>query len=507
MAVAREEPHWRRSTDDLRTRLQEFVKESSNRNRAYFIAWILFALYVFVTVGGTTDLQLLIPESGVPLPALGIQMPLFTFYLAIPLLVLAVHFNLMQNLDRHAFKLNQWRDAWDGTPPTAAVHAFLFDQAAFGGRGAFGPLVQIANDILCYWLGPLLLSAILIRFSDYQSPVYTTFHFAILLIDVGFVLLARRALPQFRPGVSRIRRAMNHLVFASAMVSAAALTVLPLALIWGLYFALPSADLLISRLFNWWDRPEFFTELLIPRLYIDANAQITALDSQIELRAKVDGKPLDAWWREQGNGINLVGRNLNYATLAGTNLRKGDFTNARMRRVDLSGAALQDSSFVEADLQGADLDRAKLQGANLVRANLTNAMLVSARLDGALLFGRSNLSGADLTEANLSGAYLWGANLSGANLNNAILYGADLRDSTLDGALLIKTRLHGSTLDNASLRGAILIETQLHGTTLDGALVDGTVFTNVVLPADTNWKGLPLALTLGERSEEPDWVP
>lgn len=498
------DPPWRRNTDELRAQLYEFVKDSSEKNRHYFIGWVLFAVYVLVTVAGTTDVQLLVPETGISLPVLGIQMPLFSFYLAIPILILAIHFNLLQNLDNHALKLNQWQEAWDGAPPAAAVHAFLFDYAALGRDRPFAPLVRVANDILCYWLGPLLLATILIRFSDYQSPLYTTFHFAIFALDTALVVFAFRARPTFGRRPPRWRRVLRASIFAAAATAVAALTALPLFLIWSLYFGHPTADLVMSRLFTWWQRPEFFGELLVPRIFVDPHAMIASVDGQIELRAKVDGKPVDAWWHEQGRGLSLVGRNLNYASLAGTNLRKADFSNARMRRTDLSGAALQQARFAGVNLEGADLASAKLQAANFYEANLHRAMLEDTRLDGAI-FRRADLSAAGLGKANLSGADLASANMRGAWLWETILHGVDMSDSQLEGAYFTRAEMQGVTLSSASLQGAFFEQTLLDDVSLNHAQVDGAVLIDVGLWSEPSWKGSPLVHTFVTRFESAYW--
>ena len=101
-----------------------------------------------------------------------------------------------------------------------------------------------------------------------------------------------------------------------------------------------------------------------------------------------------------------------------------------------------------ADLQRANLQRADLRGANLQRANLRGANLRGADLREVDLWG------AGLREANLRGADLWGADLRGADLWGAGLWGADLRGANLREANLQRADLREANLRGADLRGA-----------------------------------------------------
>jgi len=52
---------------------------SSEVNRKLLMTFLIFEVYMLVVVGSTNDLDLLVPNSKVHLPLLGINLPLFDF--------------------------------------------------------------------------------------------------------------------------------------------------------------------------------------------------------------------------------------------------------------------------------------------------------------------------------------------------------------------------------------------------------------------------------------------
>src|SRR5262245_31251152 len=260
-----------------RKRLFDLVRDSADKNRTYFFGWLVFSLYVLVTVAGTTDTQLLLPDIGVSLPLLGIQLPLFSFYLAVPILVIAVHFNLLQNLDSHAYKLSRWRDAWDGQPPRDELQAFLFDYAFLEKGGAFHTPVRIASDVLFYWFGPIVLLAVLLRFSDYQNPVYTAYHFVALVAALLITLRARLwpARARGRAALPPYRRLASFPVLAALLIG-----VLALPYVW-LTWALSGDGEIAHRIMTSAKRWSVgvVRELVMPRLLIPATAKLPGPES------------------------------------------------------------------------------------------------------------------------------------------------------------------------------------------------------------------------------------
>jgi len=409
-------------TDDVaaeRKRLFDIVKDSADKNRTYFFGWLLFALYVLVTVAGTTDTQLLLPDIGVSLPLLGIQLPLFSFYLAVPILVIAVHFNLLQNLDSHAYKLSRWRDAWDGQPPRDELQAFLFDYAFLEKGGAFHTPVRIASDVLFYWFGPIVLLAVLLRFSDYQNPVYTAYHFVALVAALLITLRARLWLPRAAvpAAIPLYRRLASFPVLAALLIGLLALPYVWLT--WALSEDGAIAHRLMAGVMNWPNTVAVVRELVLPRLVIPGTAKLAGPEPQLDLLARTEGRTVGDWWRVRGKGIDLESRNLRYA----------EFRDVDLRKANLWYARLHSATFLKTDLQGAYGANARMARARFSSARMQGMELVGTDLESTSFYA-TNLNGADLLGANLRKASLRDTTVIGAYLGNTAVGGASLRGTT-----------------------------------------------------------------------------
>ncbi|HWK89709.1 MAG TPA: pentapeptide repeat-containing protein [Longimicrobium sp.] len=128
---------------------------------------------------------------------------------------------------------------------------------------------------------------------------------------------------------------------------------------------------------------------------------------------------------------------------------------------------------LSADLRDAELASLRLNRQNLRRAYMPGARLNGAYLERALLEG-AQLSGATLVEADLKDAHLeravlWEADLRDARLKEAHLEHADLRGARLAGAALQGVHLQHANLRGADLTGAVLCGVDLRGARLGTA--------------------------------------
>ncbi len=462
--------------------LFEQVKESTERNRNFFFIWIAFAIYVIVTTTATTDLQLLLPNSTVTLPTVGVQLPLLGYFLVTPWLVLILHFNLLQNLDTHAHKLEQWARSYpDQQPPRVLLQAFIFDFAMLERDALFYTITRWSARLLCYTLGPITIGILLWRFTDYQDVFFTLIHMVAFVASTVLVIWAHYRLPQFQAEVvpkgwpiwpgrrivpPRFLRTLHRRLGITGLVLAA---IVLLETAW-------VVDLNLSK--NGWLLSKFYKKLepFVPRLTVPPSTSLVNLDGNLKLRMELDGETVfKTWWGKHGVGADLKGRSLQGAVLRHVDMRK-----AQLERAQLQGADLRD-----AQLQGANLGDAQLQGADLRDAQLQGALLLFAQLQGAHLWG-AQLQGANLFHAQLQEASLNGARLQGANLEVAQLQGADLRDAQLQGADLRDVQLQGANLGGAQLQGAIVVKSSVNTT-----------------PA---YQGTPLVLEWVARADDSDWT-
>ena len=400
-----------------RSELLSAVKDLSERNRIFFFAWVLFASYVTLIVFSTTDVQLLRTNGTVTLPLVSAQLPFVAFYLACPILVVAVHFNLLQNLDTHGFKLALWAESWDGLPPRESLPAFIFDYAALERDGTFGTLVRVATDVLCFWLGPIVLAIILIRFSDFQNPLFTGWQAFFFAADVVIAIYCKRRQPKLQPPYS-----MAWKLAGAALASfGLSLTALAVMLVTALPFDFPPAHAIMRALQS---ESSFVAELLLPRLSAPG-VHFLPSDMEPELRAKLDGKELTNWWIDSGAGVDWRNRRLAYANLEGADLRKANLSGAILTGASLGNTNLTGTTLAGTRLEGADLWDAKLHGAALRNASLRGAMAMGAKFTGATIWG------TDFRDTWLCGASLILAQISELQMQRAKLRGSDFVGATL----------------------------------------------------------------------------
>jgi hypothetical protein len=273
--------------------------------------------------------------------------------------------------------------------------------------------------VLCFWLGPIVLAIILIRFSDYQNPLFTAWQAFFFAVDVVIAVYCRRRQPKLQPGYSLAWK----LAGAALASFGLSLTALAVVLVTALPFDFPPAHAVMRALQS---ESSFVAELLLPRLSAPG-VHFLPSDMEPELRAKLDGKELPNWWVDSGAGVDWQNRRLAYADLQGADLRKAN----------LSGAVLTGALLSATNLTGTRLERTKLQGTSLWNAKLYGAHLREASLRGAMAMG-AKFTGATIDRTDLRDTWLCGASLILAQITYAQMHRAKLRGSDFVGASLME---------------------------------------------------------------------
>jgi uncharacterized protein YjbI with pentapeptide repeats len=440
--------------------LHEMLRESTGRHARGLTSFVVTLLYLLITVASTTDLQLLLPESRVSLPIIGVQLNLFYFCIAAPALILILHFNFMMNLLDHARKLKAWgevatREQLVLLPGFMLNYTYVFVQRTF--NYWLMRILQVA--VIC--LGPLLLLLyVQIRFADYHNVWLTGWHLLLVSLDVVVLLIywIRIAYPDLLEaqydrfphlGTLRQLRRRNRSILFGYMP----LFLFVLSVSVGCFQIVRLVKQDYSEQMHWY----------IPRLSVFDQTLVKTQPSDAIIQVYLSqGKTIDEAWADHAEGVDLRGRDLRYARLDGCNL-----PNAQ-----LDGVLLGYSSLRETALNGADLSYAQLDGADLCFAKLNGSCLVNAKLNGALL-RNAELNGAIVSNAELNGAWLRDAELNGARLGGAQLNGTYLESAELEGAYLESAKLNGAILEGAVLNGAVLWGTELNGAYLESAELNG----------------------------------
>ena len=141
-----------------------------------------------------------------------------------------------------------------------------------------------------------------------------------------------------------------------------------------------------------------------------------------------------------GPGIDLNGRELEYANLRGQDLTGATFQAANLQHARFDGAKLAETNFRAAQASntfwgGVDLERASLE---------------SAELRGASFFGHV----LDQRGSSAKSTSFRQANLTDASFDKMDLRNADFTEAQLAGARIARSRLSGAQFEDSDIRGA-----------------------------------------------------
>lgn len=455
--------------------LKDALDKSSSHNARLLLLFLLFLVYALVTVATTTDLQLLIPDSKVRLPIVGVELPLFGFYIVAPVLIVIFHFNLLFNLLQHSTKLHEWsKKRNDGNK--VLLYPFMFNYLIqYKEKNIQYYLLRASIWIMIYLSSLLILLFIQLKFSAYHSLLMTFYHSMLIMMDCLLIfiywhritrpeLLTReydsfKAMQMWHFNKKKWRRS---LIFPVILISLGNLIILLLV---------KQVDIKYLT----------YIKPVIPRLVLMEKTLVALPPSDaIIQRYLAMGKSEDDAWADFAKGLNLRGRDLKFATFINSNLQKADLMETKLQGALLLMAQLQEANLFKAELQGTNLVGAQLQGVNLSEAQLQGANLAGAQLQGANL-QEVQLQGINLFGAQLQGSNLYKAQLQGTNLYGAKLQGADLRGAQLQGVELFEAKLQGADLSGAQLQGANLYWAELQGANLEGAQLQGAELSSAKL--------------------------
>ena len=424
------------------------VEQLSQGLQSLFFVLLSACVYSILTIATTTHARLLTNATSSPLPIIGTVIPIASFYMAAPLLLLGLYLYL------HLYYL---RPLWelladlpthfpDGRPLEKKASLWLLtglDRSqsvrAREGRSRLAAVHSLGLGPFTWGIVPVTLLLFWLEYLPRHDPWGTLLHVILLVISIWeFVLLYWLAATPLR-GATQGQIFPWKKAMVGAVVSSGILSLLSVDAIYGLpsYFS-RSAKAQLS--------------LPLATAYLEEeNISMKPPNWAVQHEREEDmAKAIEAVQGAQLEGHNLRGVNARRAFLAKANLRGADLRDADLFMIQLQGASLsaaqlQNANLSWAWLQRADLSEAHLEGANLRGAFLyQNAKLMNAHLEGA------NLQEAHLEGANLQGAYLQGADLRGAYLQGADLQGAHLDKANLRGANLQKAIRSDSELPNAS---------------------------------------------------------
>ena len=430
------------------------VKDISESAQKLFMAMLAACLYCWLTIGTTSDLNLITNRATSALPVIQTSIPIVGFYFIAPLLLLLTYFYF------HFYLQKLWEELAslpaifpDGRPLNAKSDPWLLNDLVRshitklkGCRPFISYAQQWISTLLAWWVVPITLVLFWARYLRRHDLYGTVFQCILIAAAIIGAILSYRLACRTLFGIQRTQFTLRNALmrprsYVASSIGAAfvlLLIVLSLGIINGTR----------SRAWDntWWKTTHG------PRTLMPHALRSLGYSPFADLRGKeISAKPAD--WDTKPNP--------DYKSVAGA---------------QLSGVDLREADLTSAFLANAVLNHANLQNANLLSADLTHAQLIDTHLEGA------DLLGANLKEIQARGAHLAGADLTLAKLTGATLISADLSRALLKGA-----DLSNADLTYANLRNAQLDSGQLQGIpTAKLAYMDDSLLGPLGLPATNN---------------------
>lgn len=477
------------------SQLQGALNESSKFNQQFFFLFLIFIIYILITVLSTTDIQLLLPETNVQLPIINIGLSLFGFFIVAPLLVVILHSFLLFNFLQHNKKLFKWSSSSDNLLTYPFLLNFLCKSKNDDNHHFILKFLSYSTILL----PPLFLVLLIqIKFSAYHSFVITLEHFILFMIDVSIIIIygfriinielssteyngfKKMLIHHFNSNFFCIlfntifKKKLKTKEFLFGVLQSINHFIIWLFFIYSIINLTVSTMLFLDYTANFY---RFFP--VVPHLCIQKSTLVKSQpDEETIFRYIQTGKTRNEIRFEMIKGVNLEGRDLRFADFS-----QSDLTNANLRMARLDGARMWYTI-----LQGADLTNSFMKGAYLGFADLNRAIAVRAIFTGSD-FSYANLKSIDLQETNLIGANFssgiessdYKGHLQGADLAFTDLRGSNLFDAQLQGAILDNANMQGVKLGMANLQGATLREAELQGADFSNANLQGTDFSNAYI--------------------------
>ncbi len=393
------------------------VEEISKNARNTFFVLLVACVYSWLTIATTVDARLVTDSASTPLPIIGTRIPIVSFYIAAPLILIGVFVYFHFYLRRLWMALAKLPAIFpDGSTLDERSYPWLVNAVVrrhykwlSQNHSPMDRIEEFGSILLAWWIVPITLVGFWMRYLPSREWVGTGFQVgfivASILLAVIFYRSAGKTLKAETPDQSerQLLRNRHDLLLIIVMV------------IIGFIFWLLSYGA-INGVRADRDLDLADVSMVVPLLFKTLGYGVFADLREIDLSTK----PSD-FWRikdEQARidsvkGAFLKKRDLRYADmfrafLVKAILRNADLESARLRKVNMQDADVRGANLKNTDLRGANLKEADLREANLMGADMVGAQLQKANL------GLARMTGADLNEVNLQGADLRCADLAGA---------------------------------------------------------------------------------------------
>ncbi|MBS1155308.1 MAG: hypothetical protein H6R07_1232 [Proteobacteria bacterium] len=341
-------------------------------------------LYVVVSIASTTDTVLLKGNQGFRLPVVGIDISVFGFYIAAPIIILVAHLVTTKRVAEESQKHVQ--------PTARNIGSFL---------DTFTERLLLA---LLMFAGPGAILFATLRFASYQHRAVFLLHTGIFLLSIAVSCIRYKELVQaFRTKTSRIEKAAGWLcgILFSAYW----------AVCFDVIFVPPhySVTLLLKTETDWLDDEDGGTIALIPHIKIDRAAKLWDGNTSAgpEDPRFIGFSDKDSAFMNRSVVLDLRGKRLRFLDLHSQIVPRIWAHDADLSGANLSFSRLYGSVFVNTQFYGVNFDFAALDGATfmylrVVRSSFNNSRLRGIYWDGSQI-EQTTMYGADLALSSFFG--------------------------------------------------------------------------------------------------------
>lgn len=499
-------------TSNNKIDLNEAIIQSSANNKTYLTAFVLLILSVVTIVSLTTDSQLLIPNSPVPMPFIDINIPLRMFFFIAPLFVFVLHLNLLHNLELHHSKLIIWSKTFNQNIPKINLQPNIYDSSILDIESKYRVLVKFFSDLLFLYSSPLTLIAVFWRFSSYQNFIFSFYHFILVILDLLVVTVFLKSVNRKKTNVI--------LLFILSLIPFSLIFFVSFFnsnILWNFIDGKIYNDQTISYDLKVGNKNEDGSyelanhptlSLFLPRISLDAsdylNVDLNTRNNDLKISKPTYNLDLKNrnlrgailrninFSNSNFQGAKFEGANFDESTLENADFRHAfingaSFNNAKMMNVKLDHAEINRCDFHRADLSKAHFEKVESIGSIYTNATMTDSIIAysnftdsnfySAHLVGAIL-QNTNFAGADFAFAELILAHMATSHFEGTNFGKANLFLADLSYTHLQGSLLNDANFDGVDFSEAEMQGANILNSDFTAAIFKNTKTKGLRFEN-----------------------------
>jgi hypothetical protein len=456
------------------------VNAASESAQKFWLAFLTLAIYLLVTIAGTTHLDLLL-DTPTTLPLISIRVPLVGFYVVSPALLVAAHFSLLLQHEllhqkisalQSSIKEKTGRSRVNSAAVCSELHGYFFLQAFSEVNLRF--TIRLALQVLIVMsliaFPIMLLFYFQVIFLPYHSVEVTWWHRACLVCDVFLLLFFARSLWLAKAAISR-RLPTGR--FANSVIS----SVIRNAIFWTSTRLKSPTFVRVLRGFRRVGilRASLYTLCVfsigiatVPDELLDRMGssiwpvRVPLYEPQGDLLARYRKRIVfypTAVFFERYRDPSIAGASGLFGWSRNLMIVNADLNDRRFRNRDLRYAVFLSSKLQGADFQFAELTGARFGGSTAAMANFSRATLRAAEFIGseaqAANFSSAQLQRLISIQSQFDGAVFTRANLTIAEIDNSSFDGATFENATLEGAFIYQTNMRGAVFDLACLQGMV----------------------------------------------------